>query len=300
MSNSVINQRRVVFCEGKINSPDALVYRQLLIPSPNHLTIEPIGGKQSVRNFIKGYIRENTNTSIALAVIIDRDLDRPHQNGSLVQFDKKEPIIYLTGLTCIESYFLDTEMMWRFIQEFSPQKNKPDEYALLESLDKTIKEIANYQAIRWALQDVRHDLIDTGKHDFMTMNRLDLAIQLFEEKKITQVRQKDENELLKQALLEIDKLKRALNHINQKGDEYLKNRYEHYRDVFKQFSAQRADYKLWFHGKDTILLWWSSDLISKCSVKKETYYQEFASKIPFEKYPDLIEFRDICWGQKTS
>jgi len=295
MSNDVNLNNLIIFCEGKPNSPDTLVYRELLKPSPNNLTIDirPVGGKQLVRNFVKGYM--NNHAQAKLAIIADRDLDRPHQNGALVQFDKKPPIIYLTGLTSIESYFLDIPLLWGFLQEFS--KKKPSESALLEDLDKTIQEIANYQAIRWALQEVRHDIIDAGKsEDFTMMNRLDLTTHLFEEKKISQVRQQNENELLKKALSELDKLKRALSYINDKSDSHLKNRYEHYRDSFKQFSVQNPDYKLWFHGKDVMQLWWSSDLISKCSVPKETYYEEFASKIPFDKYPDLLEFRDICWG----
>jgi hypothetical protein len=102
---------RIIFCEGNPSSPDITLWQQVLIadvhPNANYrCEIKPMGGKQAAQNFAAGYeLATNNNNWL---VVRDRDLDA-EPDGSIVRWGSGERVI-LTGHTCIESYFVSSDL----------------------------------------------------------------------------------------------------------------------------------------------------------------------------------------------
>lgn len=281
-----------VFCEGEDKSIDNAVYQALLRGKLNGVNpiITPIGGKRGMSSFAKGLMKGSTVTSKWVA-IRDRDLDQHADDGSLSLFqDEKQ--VYVTGLTSVDGYLLDTQLFWRCTQEKS-KIHKPSLEALNASLNEILQILHKYQAIRWALQDIRQEIIDKAKAENLIRRNFDLTNKIDEVEDNNSFNE-SEDDLIEFAERKILALHRVLQHLGQPEIAQIHRRYEEYRDKFQKFTVENEEYKYWFHCKQVMELWRRHRTISICGIRYEAYYTNYARYIDFDKYIDLIEFRKKC------
>jgi hypothetical protein len=305
----------VIFCEGMPESPDQSVLLNLLKDKP--ITILPMGGKDAIGNFARGYFRKDAilakkqNRWIAIR---DRDLDQESPKGEL-QLLGTSSNIYVTGVTCVECYFLDSDLLANFIKDYELATIKPNASDLADSLNQTITQIRDYQAIRWALQVTRQEIIKQAtESNLLRKYTLDLPNNLVNSEDISNIINPP-IPLNTQAKEKIDNLSKIIQYLGKEALALFESNLQDYQTQFRKFSIHTDDYKFWFFGKDVIHLWLKqpvlSEVITTSKIDKtkrnerertflQSYYKKSAPKIPFEKYPDLIAFRDICWGQNPT
>jgi hypothetical protein len=294
MSVTSENQTRIVFCEGIDKGSDVLLLARLLKPEPAgafRLLIHPMGGKDAARRYVQGYARGNRNW----VVFRDRDLDlQPDEAGRLRVFDhpeRKIEQVYLTGLSCLESYFLNPDLVMEYLKKFSPVGDLPSAATLADTFRASITEIADYQAVRWALQELRQSLhVDARENRLIrTPGLFDLPNRLTEKdgEIPDPLRIEDLTATAHQLIDDFSHLSQQVQ--NADFDQLLGR----FRDQFKTDDLLTSTCRLWFHGKDTLVHWLRK--LSDYSISYKGYTEWAATKIDAEDFPDLIEFRELCW-----
>ncbi len=138
-----------LFCEGRGNLDKDLLVRLI----NNHrlqVIVVPAGGKAAMKNFAKGRLGEDQK----FICFRDRDFDRLPNDGNLIHAEG----VYFSGRGCIENYFLDARMMYRFWEERvdSKVKSKYMTEALFDSwIQDAARSIRYRQAVEWTLYHVR-------------------------------------------------------------------------------------------------------------------------------------------------
>jgi len=146
----------ILFCEGK---PDSLDYIFL-----NHLAVRmvqicPGGGKYGLNAFVEGHLSSYEDEPRYL-VVRDRDFDaEPPASVQLIEHKGEKPI-WLTYRACIENYLLNAELLYQYwvVSSVGPKWRHgppPDACKINEKIDSVAKNIAAYQATRWALAKLK-------------------------------------------------------------------------------------------------------------------------------------------------
>lgn len=274
---------RIVYCEGE---PDNTLLNSLLKPEPENvrkIQIETIGGKQGWGKFFDAYVNPRGVNYVALR---DRDLDRKPEldEQGRPKLQKIKSNLYMTGLPCTESYFLDPELLLEYLQsDYASRAEKYSLEGLVHKLTEVIETVTAYYAVRWAFQELRAKAGDcVGLADIASSSLT-------------------EQDCLKDAYQRImdfrDGWQTGANKTAQTVTTAEFDR--HYQMFYRQFSAaefiERKLFIFWFDGKDVLKRWFGK-IDSKIG-NSDDYCTRMASRLSLSKYPDLAEFRDICWKQ---
>ena len=148
----------IIFCEGKgADSYDYYLLNRLLVSSGPRVV--PIGGKFGFNAYIDGYLSSYSQKPPFLA-FRDRDFDyKPPETPTLLPVPGSKPI-WATYRACIESYLIDADLLRSYWIDMSagPKWNYgpvPDLAVIQEKLTDSAQQIAAYQAVRWALADLK-------------------------------------------------------------------------------------------------------------------------------------------------
>lgn len=288
------NIQKVIFCEGKKDGPDDLVFTALFGTNPE---VKPTG-TNAIKRFAQGHYGGDEEYNKArenklFFIIRDRDLDQKSPDGKL-QLLHKTSDIYLTGVTTIECYFLDATLLQKYADTttYATQISKE---LFQQTLESALNKLKKYQAIRWALQDIREHMMKKAVDaKLIRTATLDLPNTLPNKPKHNF--DKTESELINEAQAQIRNLGEVIKYLGESTIGELETKYQYYQSLFSQFSIQTDEYKYWFHGKELMERWWAE--MGATNLKINEYYRTCAPEIDFTRYPDLIEFRDICWGTK--
>ncbi len=283
------SHNRIVFCEGEAGSPDISFWTRILINPQNRqansfrILIKPMGGKQAAKNFARGYELATSNDN--WLILRDRDLDAEIDQGSNIA--KWGDKVILTGYTCIESYFLEPELMEQYLSEsnlLGQQSISSHRGSLLEVL----QEIRDYQAVRWALQKVRlHLLKDARERNLIrTAGQFDLPNRLTQEDGRLPPDLTIEG-CMNKAIQFIQDFQTVFEPINI--DDF-RTEVEAFRERFDGEAFWENGFKQWFHGKDILKFW----LQRYNNVGYKEYCRWAANRVDWMRFQDLLEIQRIC------
>jgi hypothetical protein len=153
------SSRCLLFCEGKPDSYDVAILNRLV--SGPSFQVVPAGGKYALPAFIEGYVggKEHQGRLVAFR---DRDFDaEPTDQVTLLRLPvSRQKEIYLSHRACIENYLLDPELIHRYWDESSEgpkwsHKKPPAPKSIRSWIEESARDIADYQAVRWALAKLK-------------------------------------------------------------------------------------------------------------------------------------------------
>lgn len=282
-----------MFCEGEPNGPDEQLWKRILIgsrhPEASHfrIQIKSIGGKQAAKNFARGYGIAASNDN--WRIIRDRDLDAKRDNTeNVVIWDKGKTI--LTGATCLESYFLLPDLLDRFIHD---HRHKFNLSRLPQSHEDVFQEILHqlrdYQAVRWALQEVREVVQQAAKDNalYRTAGQFDLPNRLTDEDGKLPANMEIQNCTLSAEKL-IDSFRNTFHAVDH---QVFKSSLEKFQAKFVGEDFWTASFRYWFHGKDVLKHWLNS---SYSNVGYKQYCMWAAYNLDWQQYSDLVEIQRLC------
>lgn len=232
---------KLLFCEGEPQSLDYRLLSSLLRDRPPTTLIVPLGGKQGLRSFIRGRLAGYTNPPPYVA-FRDRDFDvEPPDDVTLISPQPDRPI-YLTYRAAIENYLLDATVIdryWTTLSKNAPKWNHGDSPGVTDVrswMNDAARQISSYQAVRWALSNLKpsHRWPELGTT--WTNGSGDLPTSLAED----------------------DCLAEAKNLVNDYRTETSNVSEESFLEGYQRFSARfaapkfvdQAEHLVWFHGKD--------------------------------------------------
>ncbi len=281
---------RYIFCEGKPGGPDLQLWSKLLPRNQSdsasfRILIVPMGGKDAAKNYAKGY---TASSGASWRVIRDRDLDEESPDGEVVRWDEGRTL--LTGLTCIESYALDPALLGRYVEAEHPKKLEDVDHAA--TLRATLQRLRDYQALRWALQSLRREIVARAKDQQLTRRAgtFDLPNRLTpEDGKIPQML--DPDSLLRAGRERVERFKSIPQYVNVDA---LDAAFERYRDLFDGEAFWTTGFRYWFHGKDVLKAWLSSEGYNTL-VGYKSYLEWAMQNLNPEDFDDLRRIRMLCY-----
>lgn len=286
---------RIIFCEGKAGSIDAIFWARVLVDARHQnaryrCEIRPMGGKQAARNFAAGYTEATGNTN--WLVLRDRDLDA-ESDGSVIRWGRQT---LLTGLTCIESYFLLPDLLEQFLDahNLAAQQTHTDH---TQTLRDTLVALRDYQAARWALQTVRRQLAEQAEAQRLirTAGVFDLPNRLTDAdgkvpRQLDLVSCRNQAESL---------CKRFWETVQQVDVARLHERIEAYRASFDGEPFFAGDFRHWFHGKDVLHYWLS--MYRNENVGFDAYCKWAACNLDWQThFADLSEIQRLCQVEEVN
>jgi hypothetical protein len=290
--NSIIDPsgNRLVFCEGKPDGFDYLLWKRILIEEihpdvqdPLRIQIEPLGGKQAAKNYARGYTRDKIDNWV---IIRDRDLDEEFTGGTVpITWDKGT--IILTGYTCLESYFLSPELLDRYLDH----KKIGISDGIANTLQDTLEELRDYQAVRWGLQKIRRIVRASGQA--LKPQRRDGLFDL--PNRLTE----DDGTLPPNLATCVEDGKKLCSDFNQLfmivDPDQFHTFYLEYLNRFDGDSFWNNEFKYWFHGKDVLKRW--IHILKqryKIDIGYDAYCKWCLANMDWQQHPDLIEIQRIC------
>lgn len=201
----------------------------------------PAGGKRGLRAFVQGRLSTYL-TPPEYVVFQDRDFDRePPGEAALIPLQAANPV-FLSYRAAVENYLLDAGLIHRYWDENGSRSPKwqhgdsPGEDAIRQWMDEAAKEIACYEAVRWALASLKPSERWPEVSTTWTEGSGDLPMSLGED----------------QCLAEAKRLvARFRKEVAEVSEAKLLESYERFSQQFSspEFVA-RSDYLIWFQGKD--------------------------------------------------
>lgn len=271
------NQNQL-FCEGKPNSLDYLVLDRL----KQDFNLRPIGSKNGLFNFVDGFTtaRQVTGRLIAFR---DRDFDAEPSNTVKLLSEKPSGNlqVFLSHRTSIENYLLDPVLIHRYWEESATgpkwtHKHPPPIGELKSWIEEAARNIADYQAIRWALNKLRPGARWPNVRNTWTDGSGKLPSVL------------DFDTCMASALELIKQFRMSVLPVNHKS---LKRHAENYRQRFRdsQFWAAN-EYLVWFQGKDI------QKAMSRARhqwISLDPYFEWAAQNLNWQQHPDLVELNQM-------
>ena len=273
---------KIIFCEGGRDSLDALLLGHLM--PVGQVFIQPVGGKQSMRAFIEGYLDSYPGAQPEYLGFLDRDFDvEPPERPELILLRGEKPI-WLCHRAAIESYLIDADLLQQYWieRESTPGwAHGPSlpideiEYHIRESA----RELADYQAVRWALAGLKPGPRWPEIHTTWTKGGSgDIPSSL------------DYDDCIAKGCQLVSSFQDRIQGIHLgRFQEYA----ERYRERFSDYRFLEQDgYLIWFHGKDHL-----AQLCRRLAPNfpRRNYANWAAEHIDVGKYPDLKQLVDLVW-----
>lgn len=269
-----------LFCEGNPNSLDFMLLSRL-VPD-RAFKVVPSGGKFGFRAFIEGYFAGEEPRGPCLG-FRDRDFDaEPTAECALIrspQSPRRE--IYLSHRSCIESYLLDPALIHGYWERSSegPSWSHGDPPAVDEIrvwIQEAAREIAEYQAVRWALAKlmpgIRWPMIETTWMPSSGGLPTELGF----------------DSCLYSARELVVEYGRAVDQVSVAALEVHAGRY---RSLFGEEAFWKSDlYTLWFHGKDLQKAMQRKRLNS---ISLKSFCRWAADNMNWKQHPDLVELSTL-------
>lgn len=268
---------RLVFCEGDLDS----VLLHQIIPA-GKAEIKATGGKHGMRAFIEGHLRGYETNQPVYFGFRDRDFDvEPPDSPQLIRLHGAKPI-WMSYRACIESYFIDSQLLYEYWTESAagpkwghgtpPAVEIIEEYILCAA-----HELAEYQAIRWALAKLKPSARWPEVETTWTEGSGHLPSSLAYDTCLVKA-----HELIDGFVSQSSKVSVA----------ELDDKATAYRDRFaaEDFYSRRS-FLIWYHGKD-LLVHLSKRLALNFSCRH--YASWAASHIDVNDHPDLRQLAEMC------
>jgi hypothetical protein len=268
---------RLIFCEGNLDS----VLLHQIIPA-GKAEIKEAGGKRGMRAFIEGHLSGYGTNQPDYLGFRDRDFDvEPPDTPQLIRLPVTKPI-WMSYRACIENYFVDSQLLYKYWKESAAGPNwgrgaPPAIEIIEEHILHAARELAEYQAIRWALAKLKPDVRWPEVGTTWTEGSGDLPSSLAFEACLDKARKLVDDFRFRVDEVSIAKLEQAA---------------QHYRAQFNQdeFYARKL-FVVWYHGKD-LLVHLSKRLTPNFSWRH--YASWAASHIDVNNHPDLRQLAEMC------
>jgi hypothetical protein len=271
----VSSQAKFLFCEGKPDSLDYAILKRLMV-NPN--TLIPAGGKRGLGAFIQGrFSNYRENNQPAYIAFRDRDFDaQPPVNIQLIQLFSNKPV-FLSHRACIENYLLDASLIHAYWTEGirGPRwgyGEPPDLNHIDEWIKQSAKDISDYQAVRWALAQLKpkERWPEIGTTWTKGSGSLPNSLQL--------------EDCVEQAKQLIATFKDIIIGV---GEVQFEQHLNHYRDKFVQTEFwEKEQYLVWFHGKD---LKKAMPKNKPGTISLKHFFNWATEHLELTKHPDLLE-----------
>jgi hypothetical protein len=271
---------KLVFCEGGSESLDIRLLNRLLLGHPNALVV-PVGGKWGIRAFMDGHLSTfPANSQPEFVAFRDRDFDAvPGTTPKLIELPGVKPI-FLSHRACVENYLLDAELIheyWDRNRETPKWSHgaSPGADQILEWMETAAKEIADYQAVRWALSRLKPGKRWPEVPTTWTDGSGDLPRSL----------QRDD--CLPQARRLIESFERVTKGVSEK---LFDQQVEQYLNQFGLPSFwEHRDYRIWFHGKD---LQKAMQRSRPDRISLKHFFSWAVDQVAWGEHPDLLELAE--------
>ncbi len=274
---------RIIFCEGRPGSLDDLLLANLV--TTGQVQIVPVGGKNSIRAFIDGYLGTYPGTQPNYLGFCDRDFDiEPPDSPQLIRIHGTKPI-WFSYRASVENYLIDADLIWRYWHE---RENTPMwAYGPAPSISEieghirqSASELIDYQAVGWGLARLKPGSRWPEIRTTWTSNGSGhLPSSLIYE------------DCLAEASQSVNSFQEQVKDIHPNRLQDYANRYlEQFND--KSFLEEQG-YLLWFHGKD--------HLAQLCRHLSENFprrhYANWAAEhINTDRHPDLQQLVNFVRG----
>jgi len=276
----ITSSSKIIFFEGKpVGSYDYALLNHLL--SSSGPQIIPIGSKYGFNARIEGYCLACDAEPKYLA-FRDRDFDfTPPDKADLIRIIGAKPI-FTTYKACLENYLIDPDLFHEFWQiksrgptwKFGPP---PSSDYFQEVIISTAKQIAEYQAVRWALSEINPQ---KGK-----------TIRI--ENKWLENGQLPNNLSFEDCLIRATELVNVF--LSETKDISIEKLNNIARDFLQRFSTEEFFdsnlYINWFHGKDLLK---SIFNVLKFQPLYGLYIDWGLNNLNFCNFPDLLSLKQKC------
>jgi hypothetical protein len=270
-----------IFCEGKETSYDYRILDRLLSSSGPHIV--PIGGKYSLNAFIEGFCSAY-NSPLQYIAFRDRDFDiKPPDSPKLLAIRGQKPV-WTTYRACIESYLIDSRLFYEFWQSGSKGPEwklgeSPDQLVFQQIILESAREISAYQAVRWALADLKPGDRWPEIRTTWLKGSGELPLSFAYSDCIAKARELVENYLNDTSQISIRKLE-------EKAIEY--------QECFsKEEFYLLGQHLIWFHGKDLL-----KAVCRKLSLQFpfpcSSYTSWAVEQLDLTAYPDFSDLKQQC------
>ena len=265
----------VIFCEGRPGSLDDLLLARLV--PVGRVLIKPVGGKHGLRAFIEGYLGSYSDEGQPNYLgFRDRDFDvEPPEQPQLIHLRGEKPI-WLSYRAAVESYLIDTELLRQYWAE---RENTPrwaygpalSTVEIEDHIRESARELADYQAVRWALAKLKPGPRWPEVHTTWTKHGSgDLPSSL------------DYGDCLSQAHQLVTSFQDQVQDVHSDRLQEYAQAYHQRFDDDRFF--EKSGYLVWFHGKDL--------LVQLCrrlapSFPRRHYAAWAAEHVNIRKHPDL-------------
>ncbi len=266
-----------IYCEGSEGSHDYDILRKVVVEWPE-IRIEPVGGIRGAGAIIQ-YRENNSVVSSDFYIFFrDRDFDKPVPDNPLLEQDENSKYCYYSYRNTIENYLFDTSHFYSFLTK----KGLDRKYSINNEDEVKQKFIEAAEKIKW-YQAVRHTMgkMRTPKTDFGTK---------WTEKSGKLPSSLDENYCKQQALDKIDQAKSFTESWTEAGFNKI---YSTFVSKFNEAFMNNLDFLIYFQGKDFAS--YLQLLLPNFQIDK--YYEHAKEHFDYNKFPDLIELRNLIAGK---
>jgi len=236
---------KIVFCGGKPHGLDYLLLTQAL--PLGEVRIRPVGGKFGLLAYIQGYLATYPlGTQPTCIAFRDRDFDaEPPQTPELIPLREGRPL-WMSHRAAIENYLIDADLLRQYWTERQDTPRWAHGPALTKDeierrIQESARDLADYQAVRWALARLRPGThwprIDTT---WTANGSGDIPSSL------------DYHHCLDRANRLVRHFRDQVENINL---DHLEECAASYREMFNDdHFFEEAQYLIWFHGKDHLAI----------------------------------------------
>lgn len=274
---------RIIFCEGGPDSLDALLLRHVI---PVGVLIHPLGGKHGMRAYIEGYLGSYPGAQLDYLGFRDRDFDvEPPEQPQPIRLAGEKPI-WLSHRAAVENYLIDADLLRQYWIERESTPRWAHGPALStaeieEHIRESSRELADYQAVRWALAKLKPG--DRWPEVSTTWTRGSGVIPP----------SLGYDDCLAQAYCLVTSFQEQIQDVHPGR---LQERAEAYRERFNDCRfLEECGYLVWFHGKD--------HLVQLCrrltpNFPRRHYADWAAEHVDARKHPDLQQLVTLA-GRAT-
>jgi hypothetical protein len=276
MPRVVDPNHKIIFCEGRPGSLDDLLLGHIL--PLGQVLVKPVGGKHGMRAFIEGYLGaySDTNQPDYLG-FRDRDFDvEPPEQPQLTRWPGEKPI-WLSYRAAVENYSIDAHLIHRYWAErenapgwsYGPA---PSLRVIEEKIQVSAQALADYQAVRWALAQLKPGARWPELPTTWTGGSGTVPDSLHYADCLTNAHQ-------------------LVTSFQDNIRDVQTDRLSHYAETYRQkFSTvdffEEEKYLIWFHGKDHLAQ------LCRCLAPNfpRRHYADWAAEhLDVRKHPDLLQ-----------